>query len=84
MSLCCRPRSWGAATRRQSPGGWSRSGIRSPVFWKGAGRPGAVEEVRVEHEAETRRMWLPKGKRTMLYVDREKASRSFFGALSLT
>ena len=23
-----------------------------------------VDEVRVEHEAETRRMWLPKGKRT--------------------
>ena len=43
-----------------------------------------VDEVRVEHEAETRRMWLPKGKRTRLYVDRKKASRSFFGALSLT
>ena len=43
-----------------------------------------VDEVRVEHEAETRRMWLPKGKRTRLYVDRAKASRSFFGALSLT
>ena len=43
-----------------------------------------VDEVRVEHEAETRRMWLPKGKRTKLYVDRKKASQSFFGALSLT
>ena len=43
-----------------------------------------VDEVRVEHEAETRRMWLPKGKRTKLYVDRKKASRSFFGALSRT
>ena len=43
-----------------------------------------VDEVRVEHEAETRRMWLPKGKRTKLYVDRKKASRAFFGALSLT
>ena len=43
-----------------------------------------VDEVRVEHEAETRCMWLPKGKRTRLYVDRKKASRSFFGALSLT
>ena len=43
-----------------------------------------VDEVRVEHEAETRRMWLPKGKRTKLYVDRKKASRSFIGALSLT
>ena len=38
----------------------------------------------MEHEAETRRMWLPKGKRTRLYVDRAKASRSFLGALSLT
>ena len=43
-----------------------------------------VDEVRVEHEAETRRMWLPKGKRTKLYVDRKKASRSLFGAPSLT
>ena len=29
-------------------------------------------------------MWLPKGKRTRPYVDREKVSRSFFGALGLT
>ena len=43
-----------------------------------------VDEVRARHEAETRRMWLPKGKRTKLYVDRKKASQSFFGALSLT
>ena len=46
--------------------------------------PCTDDEVRVEHEAETRRMWLPKGKRTKLYVDRKKVSRSFFGALSLT
>jgi len=43
-----------------------------------------VDEVRVEHEAETRRMWLPRGERTKLYVDRERAAKSFFGALSLT
>ena len=43
-----------------------------------------VDEVRARHEAETRRMWLPRGRRTKLYVDREKASQSFFGALSLT
>ena len=43
-----------------------------------------VDEVRVEHEAETRRMWLPRGRRTRLYVDREKASQSFFGAPGLT
>ena len=46
--------------------------------------PCTDDEVRVEHEAETKRMWLPKGKRTKLYVDRKKASRSLFGALSLT
>ena len=44
----------------------------------------AADEVRFEHEAETRRMWLPKGQRTKLSVDRQKTSQSFFGALSLT
>ena len=44
----------------------------------------AADEVRLEHEAETRRMWLPKGQRTKLSVDRRKTSQSFFGALSLT
>ena len=43
-----------------------------------------VDEVRVEHQSETRRTWLPRGKRTKLYVDRKKAAHSFFGALSLT
>lgn len=43
----------------------------------------AVDEVRVEHEAETRRMWLPAGVRTKIYVDREKAAQSYFGALNL-
>ena len=43
-----------------------------------------VDEVRVEHEAETRRMWLTRGKRTRLRVDRTRSARSFFGALSLT
>ena len=43
-----------------------------------------VDEVRVEHESETRRTWLPKGERTKLYVDRRRAHQSFFGALSLT
>jgi transposase len=43
-----------------------------------------VDEVRVEHEAETRRMWLPRGQRTKLYVDRKRDAQSFFGALSLT
>ena len=44
----------------------------------------AVDEVRVEHEAETRRMRLPRGGRTRLHVDRTRSARSFFGALSLT
>lgn len=44
----------------------------------------AADEVRVEHESETRRTWLPKGKRSKILVDRKKASKSFFGALSLT
>ena len=44
----------------------------------------AADEVRLEHEAETRRMWLPRGQRTKLSVDRKKTSQSFFGALSLT
>ncbi len=43
-----------------------------------------VDEVRVEHEAETRRMWLPRGQRSKLFVDRKRAACSFFGALSLT
>lgn len=43
----------------------------------------AADEVRVEHEAEVRRMWLPVGVRTKIRVDRERAARSYFGALSL-
>lgn len=43
----------------------------------------AADEVRVEHEAETRRMWLPVGVRTTLRVDRERAAQSYFGALNL-
>ena len=43
----------------------------------------AVDEVRLEHKAETRRMELPKGQRTKLSVDRKRTSQSFFGALSL-
>jgi hypothetical protein len=44
----------------------------------------AVDEVRVEHEAETRRMWLPRRGRTEPHVNRKKSAQSFFGALSLT
>jgi transposase len=42
-----------------------------------------ADEVRVEHEAETRRMWLPVGVRTKIKVDRKKEAQSYFGALSL-
>ena len=44
----------------------------------------AVDGVRLEHGAGTRRMRLPKGQRTKSYADRQKVSQSFFGALSLT
>lgn len=43
----------------------------------------AADEVRLEHEAETRRVWLPAGVRTKIHVDREKAAQSYFGALNL-
>ena len=38
MSLCCPTRSTGVATRRPSPGGWPRSGTRSPICSRTAGR----------------------------------------------
>ena len=43
-----------------------------------------ADEVRLEHEAWTRRMQPPKGQRTRPSVDRQKTSQSFFGALSPT
>ena len=43
-----------------------------------------ADEVRLEHEAETRRMQPLKGQRTKLSVDRQRTSQSFFGAFSLT
>ena len=43
-----------------------------------------ADEVRLEHEAETRRMQPPKGQRTKLSVDRQRTSQSFFGALPPT
>ena len=58
---------------------------RSPLGWPGAASEvRTVDGVRVEHEAETRRMRLPRGGRTRLHVDRTRSARSFFGALSLT
>ena len=38
-----------------SPGGWPRPGARSTICSRRAGRPGALDEVRAGHEAETRR-----------------------------
>ncbi|MEJ2859503.1 IS630 family transposase [Saccharothrix sp. CCNWLW140] len=43
----------------------------------------AADEVRVEHEAEMRRTWLPVGERTKVYVNRKRVAMSFFGALNL-
>ena len=43
-----------------------------------------ADEVRLEHEAETRRMQPPKGQRTKLSVDRQKTSQSFSDALPPT
>ena len=39
-----------------------------------------ADEVRLEHETETRRTWLPKGQCTKLSADRQKTAQSFFGA----
>ena len=84
MSLCCpdpfdKRRDEEAITRRMT-------GTRHQVndLLQEGWEVYTVDEVRARHEAETRRMWLPRGRRTKLYVDREKASQSFFGALSLT
>jgi len=43
-----------------------------------------IDEVRVEHETETRRTWLRRGQRTKIKVDTKSVAMSFFGALSLT
>lgn len=43
-----------------------------------------VDEVRVEYEADTRRMRLSKGRRVKIHVDRTRSTRSLFGVLSLT
>jgi transposase len=44
----------------------------------------AVDEVRMEQEALTRRAWLQKGERTVLKVDRQKQAQSYIGFLSQT
>ena len=84
MSLCCpdpfdKRRDEEAITRRMT-------GTRHQVndLLQEGWEVYTVDEVRARHEAETRRMWLPRGRRTRLYVDREKASQSFFGAPGLT
>jgi transposase len=42
----------------------------------------AVDEVRMEQEALTRRAWLQRGERTILKVDRHKEAQSYIGFLS--
>ena len=41
----------------------------------------AVDEVRMEQEAITRRAWLKKGERTIVKVDRHKQAQSYIGFL---
>jgi transposase len=41
----------------------------------------AVDEVRMEQEAITRRAWLKKGERTVIRVDRDKQAQSYIGFL---
>jgi transposase len=42
----------------------------------------AADEVRLEHEAEIRRAWLPVGQRTVVKVDRDRVAQSWLGALN--
>lgn len=42
----------------------------------------AVDEVRMEQEAITRRAWLKKGERTVIKVDRDKQAQSYIGFLN--
>jgi transposase len=42
----------------------------------------AVDEVRMEQEAITRRAWLKKGERTIVKVDRHKDAQSYIGFLN--
>jgi transposase len=42
----------------------------------------AVDEVRMEQEAVTRRAWLKKGERTVIRVDRDKQAQSYIGFLN--
>jgi len=54
----------------------------APLLGDDAWEVFACDEVRTEHEAETRRAWLPRGQRTIVKVDRKKDARSWFGALN--
>ncbi|GAA3608323.1 hypothetical protein GCM10022223_25420 [Kineosporia mesophila] len=59
-----------------------KSQVAGPIAYEYEGY--TLDEVWVQHEAETRRMRLPRGERTKPYVYRERSARSFFSALSLT
>ncbi|WP_035297631.1 hypothetical protein [Actinocatenispora sera] len=56
---------------------------RAQACWPDRVEVFAADEVRVEHEAEARRMWSLVGQRTKLYVDRQREAMSFFEALNL-
>jgi transposase len=41
----------------------------------------AADEVRIDQEAETRRAWLPEGRKTVIQVDRQRRAQSWIGFL---
>lgn len=43
----------------------------------------AADECRIVWETEIRRLWLPRGKRSIIKVERERAAQSFLGLLNL-
>lgn len=44
----------------------------------------AADETRIDYEEEIRRLWLPKGEKTVLKVERDKSQKQhYFGALNL-
>jgi transposase len=44
----------------------------------------AADEARIDYEEEIRRLWLPKGEKTVLKIERDKSQKQhYFGALNL-
>ena len=82
-----RPAQGGRRDKRGAPpGGWPRPGARSTICSRTAGKPGALDEVRAGHEAETRRTRPSPGGRGgqgCPWTGRRRAGRSL-GYLGLT